>query len=128
MTYSSLINGVRGIKWFAQKPLSAELWNTMQHLAREVRVLTPVLYSLEDAPAVSVSSDGIDFVVRRHAGDTYIIAVNTMPRTVSAAFTVSKAAKAEVMFDDRNAAMSGTVLKDMFYGYQRHVYRMAMPK
>ncbi|MEK6795329.1 MAG: hypothetical protein AABZ39_11155 [Spirochaetota bacterium] len=126
MTYCSLINGVRGIKWFAQKPLTAELWNAMQHLAREVRTLTPVLYSLDDAPNVNVSSKDIDFVVKKYSGDTYIIAVNTLPSNVPAVFTLSQGimGKAEVMFEGRSIAMSGAVLKDGFLGYQRHVYRL----
>jgi len=126
MTYLALIHGVRGIKFFAQKPRSKELWNRMQWLAREVRELTPVLYALEDSPAVSAAPETIHAVAKRHRGETYIIAANDCPKSLRATLGISGPdGTAAVLFEDRSVRVSEGRLRDRFEPYQRHVYRLS---
>ncbi|MBI3922670.1 MAG: hypothetical protein HY318_14710 [Armatimonadetes bacterium] len=125
MTYLALIHGVRGIKFFAQKPRSGELWNHLGYLAREVRTLTPILYSLEQSPSSTVAPPAIHHVVKRFEGALYMVAVNATAEPVTATFTVPPSTgKASVLFENRTVRVVKGVMRDRFEGYQRHVYRL----
>jgi len=122
MAYSSLIHGARGIKYFVHKPHSASMWNELRMLTREVRELTPILYSVETPPTVTLNGTGVDFVTKSYQGKTYIIAVNLRSdrNKVSFLLPVSKG-EASVLFENRKIKVKKT-LTDTFEAYQRHVY------
>ena len=124
MTYGSLINGVRGIKFFAQKPHSKEAWDEMRMLAREVTALTPILYSLEASPAAKVTPSSISIVAKTYQGKRYVVALNNAPRPISASISISgSASKAKVLFEKRTVPIRNGKIKDVFQAYQRHVYQ-----
>lgn len=127
MTYLSLIHGARGIKYFAQKPHSAELWDELKQLALEVRILAPVLYSLEEVSDVKADKQSIHLTTKRYKGKLYIITVNDCPEPVKASFSIAnvKAAGAEVLFEDRKVTVKNGRFTDHYLGYQRHVYRIS---
>jgi hypothetical protein len=124
MTYISLIHGVRGFKFYAHKPHTSVLWNELKQLAREIKVLTPVVYSLE-TPANAVASPAtIHALTKKYNGKTYLIAVNERPVPVTAQFRLRSSAgkTATVLFEKRVVKVNRNVIKDKFAGYQRHVY------
>lgn len=123
MAYLALINGSRGIMYFSHKPRLLEQWNEIRLLNDEIRTLTPVLYSTDAAPDVSVNSSSIHLLSKRYNGQNYVIAVNVSSLPVTAALTIS-GADGWVMFENRLVHSSGGVLTDTFAGYQRHVYRI----
>jgi len=124
MTYISLIHGVRGFKIYAHKPHTSTLWNEMKWLAREIKILTPVLYSLESSTDAIASPSTVHVVTKKLNGKTYIIAVNERPTPVTAQFKLSSvvAKTATVLFEKRLLKVSRDVIRDKFAGYQRHVY------
>lgn len=128
MTYLSLIHGVRGIKLFAQKPHSKELWDELRMLSREVTTLTPILYSLEGAPTASVTPNAIHVTTKTYQGQRYIIAANSTSAPVSATFTIpGDDSTATVQFENRQLSVQNGQFTDTFEGYQRHVYVLAGP-
>ena len=123
MTYATLINGVRGINYFINKPKSEELWNELRALTREVRALTQVLYSMDAAPTVSVNSSSIHLLSKRYGLQNYVIAVNVSPEPVNATLTIPGVNQmSRVLFENRVVQGSGGTFTDTFAGYQRHVY------
>ena len=125
MTYLSLIKGSRGFKYFAHKPHSQELWDQMRLLTREIRTLTPIVYSLETAPSVSVTPAAVHWVAKTYLGQKYIIAVNVSPSSVTATINVpSGNTTAEVLFENRQKSISNNQIIDSFEPFQRHVYRV----
>jgi hypothetical protein len=121
MTYLSIIHGSRGMWYFQNMPRTVEQWNEMRILSGEIKTLTPILYSTDTAPAVSVNSSSIHLLSKRYNGQNYVIAVNESPFPVTAAMTIS-GADGWVMFENRLVFSSGGTLTDTFAGYQRHVY------
>jgi len=125
LVYLCLIHGARGFKFWIAKPLGAELWLEMKTLTREIRQLTPILYSLEAPPTVSVAPSDINLIGKTYRGRRYIIAANAAPTPVNAKITVSGGGKsATVLFENRRVKVENGVVKDGFLGYQRHVYEV----
>jgi len=125
MVYLSLINGVRGLQFFAYVPRTLELWNAMQHLAMEVKQLTPILYSIEQPHEATVSPSAIHMVVKQYQGSSYLITVNTTDQPVKAKLQFPGTnGEATVLFENRTVKIHDGVIHDDFEGYQRHVYQL----
>lgn len=127
MVYLSLIHGARGILYFAHKPRSAPLWNEMRHLAREVEELTPVLSDTRGGPKAQVSDARIHLCTKRHEGKVYIVAMNSTPERVEAAFEgdgVRGRSTADVWFEARSVEVREGRLTDGFGPFERHVYEL----
>lgn len=123
MAYSSLIHGARGIKYFAHKPHNKAMWDELRLLSREVRELTPILYSIETAPSISIKGNGVDFTTKQYQGKTYIIAVNLRSDRNKISFTIPEnIGDANVLFENRKIKVKRTTLTDTFEAYQRRVY------
>jgi len=123
MVYLTLIHGARGISFVFDKPLSAELWKGRKALAREIRELTPILYSLDPPPTVSATPATIHLVGKSYNGRRYIIAANTLATRVKAEINIPGSYKtATVLFENRKIKVENGVIRDAFLGYQRHVY------
>jgi hypothetical protein len=125
LVYLTLIHGVRGLKFWVDKPLSLELWRTMKMLAGEVRQLTPVLYSLEPAPPVAAAQPEIHVLAKTWKGRTYVMAANAAATPVAARLAVAGAGRAAtVLFEQRRVKLVDGVIEDTFLPYQRHVYEL----
>ncbi|MEN8254919.1 MAG: hypothetical protein ABFR33_05555, partial [Verrucomicrobiota bacterium] len=110
--------------YFFQKPRLAEHWRKLRALNDEIRQLTPVLYSTNIAPTVTVSpTNNIHLISKRYNGVNYVIAVNDSSRPITATLTMPDTSNALVMFEDRMIYPSSGTFTDTFAGYQRHVYR-----
>ena len=128
MTYISIIRGARGIAYWAGIPRPRATWGRMQELSREVKALSPILFSTEQAPEVTVMpASTIATLVKRHNGATYVIALNRSRQPCHAEFFVAGAkeqTRCRVMFESRELPLEGDrpKLRDAFQGFERHVY------
>lgn len=127
-TYASVINGVSGIYYWASHPKSKSQWERIKSLFRELEELRPALASSERVPAPQCAAPSIEFLVRKHAGAVYLVAVNSSREQVDARFDLSAlplkdgTKQATVLFEGRQIKMQDRVLEDRFEGFQRHVY------
>jgi len=125
-TYVAIINGVRGITYFADHPKSKTHWESMRGLIREIKELTPALASSLKAPAIKCNAPEIEFLVKKNEDGVWLIAVNNTTDPVNARFDLSQVKdtgeNAEVLFESRKVKISQGVLDDKFDGFQRHVY------
>lgn len=125
MVYGSLIKGARGIYWFAQVPRSKECWSEMRAMCVELRLLAPVLGSIESAPVVKCDAPTVLSASYRQGGATWVLTVNTSATPCAAQFSVpTKGNQAEVMFEATTMKAPGGRWSDTFSAYERHVYRL----
>ncbi len=125
MVYGSLIEGARGIYYFAQFPRTKEHWAEMRSLCVELKALEPVLGSLDRAPSVRCATPGVLTASFRYQGATWVLATNTRPEPCEAELRVSDGSRrAEVIFEDRVLPVAGNAWSDSFGVYERHVYRL----
>jgi hypothetical protein len=140
--WMALIHGARGIIYFAHefKPrfieagllADEEMARGVTEINRQIRELAPVLNSPDLAGVSSVTSSDelvpIRFVVKRHAGKTYVFAVALRAGETTATFSLSLPlrgpARVEVLGEARTIAASGATWTDRFAGYQVHLYRI----
>lgn len=125
MVYGSLIEGARGIYYFAQFPRTKEHAAEMRALCVELKVLEPVLGSVDRAPSVRCQTPGLLAASFRHEGATWVLAVNTRPEPCQAELRVADGSRqAEVVFEDRALPVAANTWRDDFGVYERHVYRL----
>jgi hypothetical protein len=139
--WMALIHGAKGITYFAHefqpKFIEAglladqEMARAVAALNRQVLDLAPVLNSPDVEGAASVKSSEeavpIDFVVKRHAGATYVFAVAMHGGRTKASFTLPGKGdvRVEVIGESRSIEAVGGRWEDRFAGYQVHLYRIA---
>ena len=127
--YLSLINGARGIFYFAGWPKAPSSMKTLGRLFAEVKQLKEVWLSAETAPSATCTSEDIRFTVKQFQGALYLIAVNMSgkPKDVRFNFfTRSIGKEAEVLFENRTLPLSEKGLEDHFDAFRRHVYKIPM--
>jgi len=124
MAYGSLIEGARGIYYFAQVPRSKACFEQMRALLIEVDALTPVICSLAPAPEVECSEPNILRRAFSHDGHGWLLAVNTQAEPVEAQFRSPGAVgQVDVLFEDREIPAADGAWTDTFGPYERRVYR-----
>jgi hypothetical protein len=78
--------------------------------------------------SVASSREGVpvDFVVKRHAGVTYLFSVAMREGKTTATFTVPRTgdARDEVLGEGRTVEAVGGKWEDRFTGYQVHLYKI----
>jgi hypothetical protein len=125
MVYGSLIQGARGILYFAQIPRTKECFAEMRALCVEVDALTPALYSLEPTPEVRCDEPNLLVRAFAHRGEVWVLTVNTVNRTTRARFILPTAKdQVEVVFEGRRLPVNENGWEDDFGPYERHVYRL----
>ncbi len=126
MVYGSLIEGARGIYYFAQIPRTRQCFDEMRAMCVEVDALTGALGSLEQAPDVTCNEPNILTRAYRHEGSVWVPAVNTQPRECSVQLAVEGAdGDLTVVFEGRSVHAGQGVWQDTFGPYERHVYRIS---
>jgi hypothetical protein len=142
--WMALIHGAKGIIYFAHefKPkfieagllADEEMAREVAAINRQILALAPVINSADVKDDVSVTSSEervpIDFVVKRHAGATYLFAVAMRGGDAKANFTLPGMgeARVEVIGEGRSLDAVGGKWEDRFTGYQVHLYRIARPR
>jgi len=127
-TWLALVHGFRMLSYFIYRPMSNDLWQSMEPLVEEVTTLTPVLGTPALPDVVESSSPAIHCAAFRYDGHWYVVTVNATDATVDARLTLSVPARgpAEVLFESRQLARQGAALTDRWRLAERHVYRIAM--
>lgn len=125
--YQLLINGFRGEYYFMYKPQASELWDRYRQQASELKVLGPVLLSLEEEEVYSTNPD-VRVLAKRYDGARYLIASNVLDTPAETECVVGNAGTGvyDVLFENRTVRAVDGRIRDRFDGYGRHVYRMAI--
>ncbi len=124
MVYGSLIEGARGIYYFAQVPRTKECWDEMRALCVEVDALAPALYSLDAAPEATSDEAAVLCKAFARGKELWVLALNTQGRTVEAGLAVPEVTGVlEVVFEGRTVEAASGAWRDSFGPYERHVYR-----
>ena len=137
--WMALIHGARGIIYFAHefrpKFIEAglladdEMANGVAAVNRQIHELAPVLNSPDVAAGATVASSKegvpVDFVVKRHAGRTYLLSVAMRDGETTATFSLPGTgdARVEVLGEGRTIEAIGGKWEDRFTGYQVRLYR-----
>jgi len=127
--YQAIAAGCTGLFFFYGNFRSRGNWEALIRIKRELDVLSPAVFSLQPRPHIRVNSKDITVTAREHDGSYYVIAVNSIPRRIDAAFDLSSLsipsdATAEVMFERREVRVLRGIMRDVFEPYRRHVYRL----
>ena len=138
--WMALIHGARGIIYFAHQfqprfieaglLADEEMARGVAALNRQIHELAPILNSPDVTGEVSVASSPervpIDFMVKRHAGRTYLCAVAMREGEAMATFRLPGQgnARVEVLGEGRTIQAVGGQWEDRFTGYQVHLYRI----
>jgi len=129
-TYTSIINGATGILYFASHPRSKSNWEKIKKMAQEIRKLTPIIASSEKTPKVNCSAPSIQILTRRFNNKLYLITANSSKKSVNAKFNIPdlnfKRNTVKVLFENRKLNIEDNLFKDIFKGYQRHVYEIEL--
>ena len=90
-------------------------------MAAEIKQFIPVILSIEAAPSAKlVKGDGVDIRVWNYEGKTYLLAVNSTKKAVSAEVSMGKAfAEANnVLGTKGGVTLAGSTLDLQFAGYE----------
>jgi len=139
--WMSLIHGSTGLIYFVHewKPNfnshalldDPEMLKTVTEINRQIHSLAPVLNSrtIRDGAKVKTTPDDapVAFMVKRHAGETYLFAVAMRDAEVKGSFELSglpETATADVLGEERSIALGNGKFIDTFPGYGVHLYRI----
>jgi hypothetical protein len=92
-----------------------------------LRELAPVLHAPSIGGAVQVAADvRVVTLVKRHAGKTWVFAVNMEPKNGSATFTLKGVGQGTitVLDESRTLPVQGGVFGDSFGFYDARIYRL----
>ncbi len=124
MAYGSLIEGARGIYYFAQVPRSDACFQEMRALLVEVDALAPVICSTDQAPEVACSDPNVLHRAFTHEGHRWVLAVNTQAESAVVEFrSPGTDGTVTVVFEDREIAAADSAWHDTCGPYERRVYR-----
>lgn len=135
MTYSALINGVKGILYYTyfhknwDLPLHTDLWNGIKSLVPEIKTLTPILL---DGVLTKIDTKVDDLYAGQwtYNNSVYVVALNTNPHnSIQASITIPAEVKgsAQPLFSERPKGMVYTnrKLSGMIQPGDVHVYKIS---
>ncbi len=149
MSFAGVIHGGTGITWYTYGGYhdpkknrtnygitsTPERWGIITTITRQLHELEPVLVERTpaDQPTPVVTSGArtdvygnpsITCLLKRHEGETYILAVNSTLDTIEVGIPVPGVAGGTIMFENRAATVKGGVLRDTFKPYDVHIYKL----
>jgi hypothetical protein len=139
--WMSLIHGSTGLIYFVHewKPRfnshalldDPEMLKAVTGINRQIHSLAPVLNSrtIHDGAKVTTTPENIPiaFMVKRRAGETYLLAVAMRDAEVKGSFEIGglpETATAEVLGEERSIPARSGKFTDTFKGYDVHLYRI----
>lgn len=138
--WMALIHGAKGLIYFAHefKPkfieagllADPEMAQGVAAINRQIQELAPTLKSPDLKNGATVLSSKpetpVDFVVKEHAGDTYLFSVAMRPGDTTATLKLPSLgdAQVEVLGEGRTLKATGGSWSDRFADYQVHLYRI----
>jgi hypothetical protein len=125
MVYGSLLEGARGLYYFAQIPRTKQCWDEMRAVLVEVDALTPALTSLDAAPTLTCDSPDVLCRAYSSEGSMWVVSVNTRPTPCRPTFALEgSTGPVNVPFEGREVRAEAGRWTDDFGPYERHVYRL----
>lgn len=135
MAYQSIVHGANGILYWGSyfTPQPSDAWSNILRVASELGALDEVLAAPSKAMAVEVGyheighsvDDGVRWIAKEVEGATYLIAVNEDRYPAKATLSgLEGFARAVVVDEDREVAVEGGALTDMWKRFDVHVYRL----
>ena len=110
----------------------ALLWESMKLAGKEVKELTPILFSSESsglsAQVPPCREAGIHCLARKYRGKLYLVTVNAEYRNIHATFSlphVRSGSTVKVLFEERSIDPENGFFEDDFGPYERHVYEIS---
>lgn len=135
MTYLALVNGAKGIIYWAYTSSKynitdyPEHWAYMKKLAGEISGLTPILMTptVNSKLNVNAKSNSIETMVKKMNGEWYVFAVNsaTEPCKAELKLTGAKSENLNVMFENRSLSVKACSWTDDFKPLEVHVYKLS---
>ena len=142
MAYLSIINGVKGLFFYAgsgqrdfnkkpsgllNKPEEGH-WDYVQKLTHELRELGPVILAASPAARLTMSpaEAPVEFALRELDGKLYLLAANKSehPQSVRLSGGVLKGQRPTVLYETHPAAIEDDSLADNFAPFGVHVYKL----
>lgn len=149
MSFASIVYGAKGITWYTYAPAKKPdplkgrfdagiaddpvAWAAATNLSRRISALAPVLLERGDTriaaeilsgPAKDgYGNDSVGALAKRHAGATYVFAVNSTDKPVRARIPVAASGAAEVLWESRTVPVKAGALVDDFKPYAVHIYK-----
>ena len=134
MAWQCICEGATGLIFYSYYDLKRdpttpfdEQWGRCKTMAAEIKDMIPVILSVEPTKPIKVSSgEWLHYLVRRHEGRLYIIAVNDGDGEGSATFHLPGPATAvRVMNEERTLPLTDeTAFTDAFEKLALHVYEV----
>ena len=148
-SFAAIANGANGITWYTYGGFydkkrkthnegmtsTPDRWRDMGELATWLKELSPALLErtgvqppppeiLSGPSSNRLGGPAVTFLLKRHGGKAYLIAVNATTEKVRARFRLDGVGEmAEVLRENRNVKCAGGVLEDDFGPIAVHVYR-----
>lgn len=134
MTYSALINGVKGILYFTyfdgkwDLPIHKDLWNGVKSLVPEINTLTPVLLN-GSLTKIDTKVDDLYAGQWTYKNSVYVVALNTNPDNsiqASIKLPTQSNGSAKPLFSERPKGMvySNRKLTGIIQSGDVHVYKI----
>ncbi|MBP5620992.1 MAG: hypothetical protein J6X44_03150 [Thermoguttaceae bacterium] len=155
MSFASLAAGANGITWYTyggfvdpEKKMfnygvttTPERWRNISTIATQINELSPILLQSTDSklqPKATIidgpkqdpeGNDSITYLLKSYEGKTYLLAVNSSPKTVEVQFEFSTRQDSsgfEVLYDEKEIAFptfEKNVLRERFEGFGVRIYR-----
>jgi hypothetical protein len=139
--WMALVHGAAGIQYFCHRfsPTFSETdclddattAAALPGINRRVRDLAPILNTQSIANGVSVKAAAadkpVDTILKRHAGATYLFAVEMRDGSTKATFMLQRfaaTASAEVLGEGRTLSLTNGIFEDSFEAYGVHLYKI----
>jgi hypothetical protein len=116
-------------------PLSSTRhWSVYSGLSREIEELFSILTTPQKGhkTKISVNPPEIDYCVREYNDRLYLIAVNTLYRSVNAEISLADhstiAKQVKLLFENREIKFEGNSFSDEFTALEPHIYELSPAK
>lgn len=120
------VDGLGGYLWNMPAD-SPQLWAMYKVLNQELELLKDVIGAANVTQTITASSADIDLKLRSYNGMDYLFAVNKTNKEVTAAFSgvgLMNKASADIVYENRAKAISGSTFSDTFSPYMVHIYKL----
>lgn len=134
MTYMALVNGAKGIIYWAygsSKYYTADYpqhWLDVKKVTGEVHELTPVLLTKTVENRLLTSNGKIQSMLKKYNGDWYVLAVNSSREGCASTFKLTgivEGANIDVKFENRSLSANASGWTDSFKPLEVHVYKLS---
>ena len=125
MQYLGIVHGCRMFNYFIYRGMKGypDLELGVPPLMREIRALAPAILEGSPVPKIASSNPAVHVAAWNLNGQLFVIACNTLPKTVLSQINVAGiAGEVQVISESRRLPVASGRLADAFAPYATHVY------